>query len=113
MVIFAERISGQVENPKYNGQIMFCVHRVLSKYKLSSGDVIFYPLKIGHDYSIGYKIIDIECFQCPFGGVCRKGRLRVAEGFWGYYVEKKIRFVPCPFGYCCTGSSCESYKGWP
>ena len=54
----------------------------------------------------------VQCFKCPFGGNCTKGRIKAANNFWGFASEnsdKKIHFVACPFGYGCFGSSCSHY----
>ena len=52
---------------------------------------------------------NVKCHNCPFGGRCEKGKIRASDNFWGYVYGKEVRFVSCPFGYCCSESECASY----
>ena len=54
----------------------------------------------------------INCYKCPFGGNCTNGRIKAASNFWGYIPKMstdQIHFSACPFGYGCSGSSCNHY----
>ena len=50
-----------------------------------------------------------ECYHCPLGGVCERGKIQAAENFWGYPFGKEVRFTSCPFGYCCFNKECVNY----
>ena len=53
---------------------------------------------------------DIQCQQCPRGGVCDSGLVTAKPNFWGYKNKKNIDFVQCPPGYCCDSSNCITYN---
>ena len=84
---------------------VYCSSCPKSEYSLSSGNATFYKR------TSNTRVIkaDIKCCQCPFGGKCKRGHIRAAQNFWGYQVKDEVRFITCPFGYCCTGRSCKSY----
>ena len=52
---------------------------------------------------------DIQCQQCPKGGLCDSGLVTAKPNFWGYNNKKTIDFVQCPPGYCCDSSNCVTY----
>ena len=54
----------------------------------------------------------INCYKCPFGGNCTNGLIKAASNFWGYVPKNstdQIHFSSCPFGYGCSGGSCNHY----
>ena len=51
-----------------------------------------------------------KCYHCPLGGICEKGNIRASDNFWGYIFQKEVRFVSCPFGYCCLKDECLHYS---
>ena len=78
-------------------------------YSLSAGSVVFKDM----DYFIPpvFNTTHIECFPCPFGGVCDTDQIHASDNFWGYPINKReVRFVTCPYGYCCTGWLCKSFN---
>ena len=78
---------------------------------LSSGKATFESSKGLFPRICKYKVINTECFQCPFGGVCKKGRIRAMNGFWGYRKnDMEVQFAFCPTGYCCTGKFCTKFN---
>ena len=52
---------------------------------------------------------DIQCQQCPRGGVCDSGLVTAKPNYWGYKNKKNIELVQCPPGYCCDSSNCVTY----
>ncbi|XP_046848223.1 uncharacterized protein LOC124441801 [Xenia sp. Carnegie-2017] len=54
---------------------------------------------------------DVQCMQCPRGGICSGGILSSQPNFWGYRSHSSITFAQCPPGYCCNLSHCPTYKG--
>ena len=52
---------------------------------------------------------DIQCQQCPRGGVCDNGLVTAKPNYWGYNKEKTVDSVQCPPGYCCDASNCVTY----
>ena len=88
--------------PIFNMVNIFCFPCSPNMYSLSYGRLVV--------TSRGYKSLPMNCSHCPFGGICHKGQIRAAENFWGYRTEgNKIHFINCPFGYCCSGSTCINY----
>ena len=51
-----------------------------------------------------------NCYHCPLGGICEKGKVRAAKNFWGYLSGKQVHFITCPFGYCCFNKECVNYS---
>ena len=66
--------------------------------------------------NMGPKLNDqshIHCYDCPFGGKCMNGQIKAADNFWGFRKKSnynEIRFVACPYGYCCIERQCETYN---
>ena len=52
---------------------------------------------------------DIQCQQCPRGGVCDSGLVTAKPNYWGYKNKTNIDLVQCPPGYCCDSSNCVTY----
>ena len=74
-----------------------CQRCPLRSYTLQRGEFVF------------NKSNDIQCQQCPKGGVCDSGLVTAKPNFWGYKNKKTIDFVQCPPGYCCNSSNCVTY----
>ena len=72
----------------------------------------FYSLYAGHLDTQSHFIhkVNVKCHHCPLGGVCEKGKIRAANNFWGYISGKEVRFVSCPYGYCCFKEECINYS---
>ena len=50
------------------------------------------------------------CLDCPVGGNCTAS-IKSKSNFYGFQTnEQKIKFLPCPKGFCCTGSQCNTIK---
>ena len=73
----------------------------------------FYSLYMSHidffSQNHSMKRTNVECYRCPLGGVCERGKIRAADNFWGFIVGKEVRFVSCPFGYCCFNKECVNH----
>ena len=73
----------------------------------------FYSLHMSHidlfSQNHSMKRTNVECYRCPLGGVCERGKIRAADNFWGFIVGKEVRFVSCPFGYCCFNKECVNH----
>ena len=54
----------------------------------------------------------VSCKRCRYGGVCEKGKIRARSNYYGYLMKelKEVRFISCPYGYCCQGQDCKSYN---
>ena len=55
----------------------------------------------------------IQCYDCPSGGNCTNGQIKATDNFWGFRKKSnynEIRFVACPYGYCCIERQCETYN---
>ena len=69
-----------------------------------------YSLERGGIYNKSLR--KIECHDCPWGGVCRYGKLKATHDFWGYKntINGEVSFVHCPIGYCCQDDEeCKTY----
>ena len=91
---------------------VFCSSCSANKYSLLSGKATFYLLKLDRFFQISnYTVTNIDCFKCPFGGICEKGHIRAMNNFWGYLEDgTEVHFASCPIGYCCTGKSCKTFN---
>ena len=50
------------------------------------------------------------CLDCPIGANCTVS-IKSKNNFYGYETKKQtIKFLPCPKGFCCTGSQCNNIK---
>ena len=79
------------------------------EYSLQSG-----RLKV---ISKGSKVLSkhermVSCMRCRYGGVCERGGIKARSNYYGYLTEdeKEVRFISCPYGYCCQGLDCRSYN---
>ena len=89
---------------------VFCSSCPAYEYSLSSGNAIFYESDNAYIAVVKYTRKNVRCLQCPLGGDCRNGRIRAANNFWGYQIKSEVRFLTCPFGYCCTGITCKRHN---
>ena len=55
---------------------------------------------------------NVSCMRCRYGGVCEKGRIKARSNYYGYLTgdSKEVKFISCPYGYCCQGRDCRSYN---
>ena len=50
------------------------------------------------------------CVDCPVGANCT-AFIKSKSNFYGYETKNhKLKFLPCPIGFCCTGSQCTTIK---
>ena len=73
----------------------------------------YYSLSAGKLFFQNQTIIktQIKCYPCPLGGVCENGTIRTSANSWGYDIPGgKLRFITCPFGYCCNQGHCKNYS---
>ena len=90
----------------FNNANIFCSSCSEDKYGLSFGNMTF-----TNNGQTGFQSSPVRCLRCPFGGVCKKGRIHAAENFWGYITKsKQVQFIVCPFGYCCSENTCINYN---
>ena len=54
----------------------------------------------------------VSCLWCRYGGVCEQGKIKARSNYYGHLTKdsKEVRFISCPFGYCCQGMECRSYN---
>ena len=51
---------------------------------------------------------NITCVDCPVGANCTAS-IKSKSNFYGYETKnQKLKFLPCPSGFCCTGSQCTT-----
>ena len=67
----------------------------------------FCPANSHYRYCPLIKKTHKQCYNCPLGGVCEKGKIRSSTSSWGYISQGEIRFITCPFGYCCDKVICR------
>ena len=50
------------------------------------------------------------CLDCPIGANCTVS-IKSKNNFYGYKTKNQVlKFLPCPKGFCCTGSQCNNIK---
>ena len=68
------------------------------------------------DSYISKIVHNVECLECPFGGICSGLHIKNRDNFYGFirYVRNLtlVSFVPCPENYCCSKESnpCQTIK---
>lgn len=80
-----------------------------SHYSLQSGHLKV----ISHENKIIYRDEkEVFCLLCRYGGVCDQGKIKARSNYYGYINgdSKEVKFISCPFGYCCQGVQCRSYN---
>ena len=86
-----------------------CVPCARGTYTINNGS-----LKISTNFESN-KIIVLEnancsCSDCPVGANCTIS-IKSKSNFYGYKTkEEKLEFLPCPKGFCCTGSQCSTVR---
>ena len=87
--------------------IVTCLPCPRNAYSLNAGSILFNVL-----WLYGHKISQITCHTCPFGSICRDGRIAAQDNFWGYADTAKgsVKFISCPSGYCCNKRQCVTYN---
>ena len=87
---------------------VFCTSCPSNKYTLFAGNATF--VSSVYFGNVEYTVKHVKCLKCPFGSICDKGRIHAANNFWGYRLNNELRFVTCPFRYCCTDNICTGYN---
>ena len=87
---------------------MGCQSCPRNQYSLQSG---YLRVQTKKDQVIKRDIVNAYCFWCRYGGVCEDGKIKAKANYYGYMSGKpvEVRFISCPFGYCCQGDECRSY----
>ena len=53
---------------------------------------------------------NFTCLDCPVGAICAAS-IKSRSNFYGYETnDQKLKFLPCPKGFCCTGSQCNDIQ---
>ena len=86
-----------------------CIPCSSGKYAVSSGS-----LKISTSFQSKKPIVlentSFTCLDCPIGADCT-GFTKSRSNFYGYRTKKeKLKFLPCPSRFCCTGTQCYTIK---
>ena len=84
-----------------------CVPCARGTYTLNNGS-------LNTSFSFESKIItkhentNFTCLDCPVGANCAAS-IRSKSNFYGYRTKgQKLKFLPCPRGFCCTGNQCHT-----
>ena len=87
---------------------MGCQSCPRNQYSLQSG---YLRVQTKEDKVIKRDIVNAHCHWCRYGGVCEDGKIKAKANYYGYMSGKpvEVRFISCPFGYCCQGDECRSY----
>ena len=57
---------------------------------------------------LGNTNTNVTCLDCPVGANCTVS-IKSKNNFYGYKTKSQIlKFLPCPKGFCCTGSQCNN-----
>ena len=57
-----------------------------------------------------YEKRNFTCIDCPVGANCTAS-IKSKSNFYGYETkEQKLKFLPCPRGFCCNGNQCNTIK---
>ena len=55
-------------------------------------------------------VTNFTCLNCPVGANCAAS-IKSKSNFYGYETkEQQLKFLPCPRGFCCSGSQCNTTK---
>ena len=72
-------------------------------YSLTAGKIKFFSTNRSSERK------HAKCNPCPSGGKCNKGAIKAENNFWGFIHGGEIKFISCPFGYCCFEKECKHY----
>ena len=86
-----------------------CIPCALGTYTLNNGSLhtskIFRRKK---QIMLGNTNTNVTCLDCPVGANCTVS-IKNKNNFYGYKTKSQIlKFLPCPKGFCCTGSQCNN-----
>ena len=102
--------NGYVEaNVKYFATLGMwqCVPCARGKYTINNGSLKKSTNFEGNKFIV-LKNANFICLDCPVGANCTVS-MKSKSNFYGYKTkDQKLEFLPCPKGFCCTGSQCNT-----
>ena len=76
-------------------------------YTLNNGSLNI-SISIQSKTNTQHESTNITCLDCPIGSN-RSASIKSKSNFYGYQTkEQKLKFLPCPKGFCCTGNQCHT-----
>ena len=106
-LLFVSCVKSNVENFIRLNTIR-CIPCARGRYTFNNGFLLISSMNFESKRAIIYKKSNATCLDCPVGANCTAS-IKSKSNFYGYKAGKqKLRFLPCPRGFCCTGNQCVS-----
>ena len=106
-LLFISCIKSNLKN-RTGLKTIWCVPCAHGRYTLNNESLLISSMNFESKRAIFYKSSDATCLDCPAGANCTVS-IKSKSNFYGYKTqERKLRFLPCPSGFCCTGNQCDS-----
>ena len=87
-----------------------CIPCERSTYTLNNGSLHLSSSIQSNKTIMPENVTNFTCLDCPVGANCASS-IKSRSHFYGYETkEQRIKFLPCPRGFCCTGSQCTTTK---
>ena len=84
-----------------------CVPCERGTYTLNNGSLNI-SINIQSKTNTQHESTNITCLDCPIGSNC-SASIKSKSNFYGYQTkEQKLKFLPCPKGFSCTGNQCHT-----
>ena len=81
-----------------------------STYTLNNGSLHLSTSLQSNKIIIPENVTNFTCLDCPVGANCAVS-IKSKSNFYGYETkQQQLKFLPCPRGFCCTGSQCNTTR---
>ena len=93
-----------------NADTFRCIPCGRSTYTLNNGSLHLSTSLQSKKTIIPENVTNFTCLDCPVGANCAVS-IKSKSNFYGYETkQQQLKFLPCPRGFCCTGSQCNTTK---
>ena len=93
-----------------NADTFRCIPCGRSTYTINNGSLHLSTSLQSSKTIIPENVTNFTCLNCPVGANCAVS-IKSKSNFYGYETkEQQLKFLPCPRGFCCTGSQCNTIK---
>ena len=93
-----------------NADTFRCIPCGRSTYTINDGSLHLSTSLQSSKTIIPENVTNFTCLNCPVGANCAVS-IKSKSNFYGYETkEQQLKFLPCPRGFCCTGSQCNTIK---
>ena len=85
-----------------------CIPCARGRYTLNNGSLLISSRNFENERAIDHESSIASCLDCPAGANCTAS-IKCKSNFYGYKTkDQKLKFLPCPKDYCCTGNQCNT-----